>query len=1218
MKKRVLFCTLLAILLLPASSRAFNPPQDTAGPLTARVEVPATITDRAAPIEGTVVLENKGQVEIKGSIHLSVIDSWHVDPAEPKPFSVGPAGTLSVDFTAHLGEPTYNALYPVHAFVEFDSADGHQTAHPIAIIETKLPRLPETKADVKWAPRDVPANTAVSLSRTPVFRVMLQELGKDAVTMPVGWQGVDDLTGAHVDRWTSASRPDARSAIGIHPPWRNSPGTLVVEYPLHLPGVTPIRLTSANAMRDTTGTEPASDGVTFRVRILPLDAPDGTLGEVVAEHHVEAKTWQPFDVDLSAYAGRAVRLQLESHPGPRNDTTCDAGFWAEPTLVAGQLPSKGPKKDVTPVSLGTVSNGGRQFNVQIQSGQRGLLDAEISFTNGDSVVSFSGFNIRVKGDSLQDPASNATLKGIDTENIGEVVRVHHRFENEDGTFDLVGELQVENGTALRAAFRLENAPEPKPWNVYYIEDISLGGWNAKASRVYAGIGNVLEEPEAFTLPFDSHQFASSFVGFDFLPGFSLVEAVDVPPGYLQVDPQKRLYTIHAPLAQTVSLIPAPTVWQGAAVWRDLCGLKRAGGVEKLAGRFVFDLWGGAYGASADELAKAFRYGLTDSAVVWHNWQRWGYDYRLPDIYPPNPDLGTLEDMQRLAQVCKQHDVIFAPHDNYIDFYPDAEGFSYEKIAFSSPGSPVRAWLNEGRGAQSFRWRTDALQPFVDRNLKLIKDNVAPTGFFIDVWSSIGPYESWTFDGNFIDRLTTRDTWGQTFAWIRDYLGDNAPQISEGGHDQLIGYLDGAQCNHLRVDDGRKYGWMVWNVRCKDSERIPWLDMAHHDRFALHGAGYSSRYQGGLDASLHGIYSDDYTVTEVLDGHPGMVGEPFNRHVVRKYWLLHDLMRDLALQRIDGVEFAANNIHRTHVTWSGGSQTHVNRGKDDWNVNNHVLPEYGFHAQTAQTEAAVERRDGIIVEWSRTPETVYVNARPVIGEGLAVSATAERVEMAGNQVLDLKLKWMAEKPLDQAYNIFAHFTDEQGKILFQADHTPSLPTNQWDGEIKTEATARIPDEIKPGTTVEIRVGLWKPGSARLTLRGLSDSEQRLRLGHIVFQGDGSKITGLAFAAQEPVEDPLIARQNTSGKTIDFDGIRTNGACRVARNGSGLIVTPLPEGKAFELRLKREQLPFEIPEPKRCDARDESGKVLQKVDLAVDGNEIVLTCDPATFDYSLSAD
>ena len=276
---------------------------------------------------------------------------------------------------------------------------------------------------------------------------------------------------------------------------------------------------------------------------------------------------------------------------------------------------------------------------------------------------------------------------------------------------------------------------------------------------------------------------------------------------------------------------------------------------------------------------------TDAAVVWHNWQRWGYDYRLPDIFPPSPEEGTLEEFRHLADVCKQNGVLFAPHDNYIDFYPDADGFSYSNIAFTREGEPHLAWFRYGPNVQSYRSRPDRLRPFVERNLKQIRDGFAPTAYFIDVWSSISPYDYWTSDGQFIDRTVTRRSWGETFAWIRDYLGNNAPTISEAGHDQLIGWLDGAQAQHLRIDPDTSRGFTL-HVKAADAERIPWLDAAYHDRFILHGAGYPDRYAGELDPATHGIYSDDYIATEVLTGHPAMVANPFNRNVVRKYWLLH--------------------------------------------------------------------------------------------------------------------------------------------------------------------------------------------------------------------------------------------------------------------------------------------------------------------------------------------
>ena len=537
-----------------------------------------------------------------------------------------------------------------------------------------------------------------------------------------------------------------------------------------------------------------------------------------------------------------------------------------------------PPSPLPAVELGAIETEGRRYVVRVTPGRCGLLDAQIAFWNGDAVLAFTGFDARVLDDTLAESSALNTITRAAAEPSENGLKYRHTFSSYRGAFDVVVHLYVDEGRALRASFKLENAPAPIPWSVVYLEDVAAGPWTAPAEKVYAGVGNVLVEPEPFDLGFDGHQLATSFVGFEFAPAFHMVQAVDLPPSRLHVDPPAKRYTLHGALDLTMTFIPAPSVWSAVRVWRDINGLKPGPGVPQLAGRFVFDLWGGAYGASTEQLRKSFEYGMTNSAVMWHNWQRWGYDYRLPEIWPPNPQFGTLEEFQRLAQVCKENGVLFAPHDNYIDLYPDAESFSYGNISFSPQGLPIRGWLNEGRGAQAYRWLTDAYRPMLEQNVKFVRGNTAATAYFIDVWSSIGPYDSWTRDGRFIDRRATRDAWAGSFNWIRDTLGNNAPQISESGHDQLIGSLDGAQANHLRVDADppKDAPWTVWRIKCKDSERIPWLDFAHHDRFALHGAGYDMRYRGGMDAPMHGIYSDDYICTEVLTGHPGMTPAPFSR------------------------------------------------------------------------------------------------------------------------------------------------------------------------------------------------------------------------------------------------------------------------------------------------------------------------------------------------------
>jgi hypothetical protein len=115
----------------------------------------------------------------------------------------------------------------------------------------------------------------------------------------------------------------------------------------------------------------------------------------------------------------------------------------------------------------------------------------------------------------------------------------------------------------------------------------------------------------------------------------------------------------------------------------------------------------------------------------------------------------------------------------------------------------------------------------------------------------------------------------------------------------------------------------------------------------------------------------------------MVPSPFGREVVRKYWLLHEIMRGLALRRIQDVQFAGGNLHRQHVTWDNGANIWVNRGESDWQVEDHLLPQYGFLArvpvQGGIVEAGIARRDGIIVEWSHSPQTIYSSARPVVLE-----------------------------------------------------------------------------------------------------------------------------------------------------------------------------------------------------------------------------------------------
>ena len=150
-----------------------------------------------------------------------------------------------------------------------------------------------------------------------------------------------------------------------------------------------------------------------------------------------------------------------------------------------------------------------------------------------------------------------------------------------------------------------------------------------------------------------------------------------------------------------------------------------------------------------------------------------------EIWPPNPAFGTLEEFKRLADVCAQSGVLFAPHDNYIDFYPDANGFSYDNtIVFTQGGTPQRGWLNEGRGAQGVSFPARPVSALPGRQLAPNVRGHCAHGLLHRRLLFGAP--RWILDParQLRHRVGNRKYWGEAFSWIRDFLGGDAPQISE--------------------------------------------------------------------------------------------------------------------------------------------------------------------------------------------------------------------------------------------------------------------------------------------------------------------------------------------------------------------------------------------------------------------------------------------------------
>ncbi len=121
--------------------------------------------------------------------------------------------------------------------------------------------------------------------------------------------------------------------LSFHPPWRGRlregrPVTFI-EFPLRLPKAATIVFESGVCLREAAVGK--SDGVTFRVLAMQGDK---TLS---SEAHHDGPEARPLRLDLTPFAGAAVRLRLEVDAGPKSDPTYD---WA--LMVAPQVAIENP------------------------------------------------------------------------------------------------------------------------------------------------------------------------------------------------------------------------------------------------------------------------------------------------------------------------------------------------------------------------------------------------------------------------------------------------------------------------------------------------------------------------------------------------------------------------------------------------------------------------------------------------------------------------------------------------------------------------------------------------------------------------------------------------------------------------------------------------------------------------------------------------------------
>ena len=1134
-------------------------PQKTERPGTNPYAWPLGVTEvkAGAPRAFPVTLENKTEKSVTGTLEVWMNDDWQVAGAQGA-LTLGPRETCTRTFTGTALPRALNALYPVHARFTPTGVKPEDAPHPIAIFMYRNPGAPRANPCPK---RIMPAK---DICGPGVFR--LDQGFRRTTRVEVGGKVVQLPEDGNAAEWGGGMTKGRVSAGGVvkdgyssHPPYRKGAGFIWSDYPLTLGKETSIVFRCSNFLVSN-GDQPPSDGVEYKVFVLE----EGKAPQEVAAHLVtKVLTWQNLTADLSPWAGKKITLRLWTGPGPKMNTCCDGGGWGDVTVTAGarhQPPTaadwaarearavaaaKAALESGTDAARGRwrLDAGDRRYGAGVAFGGRGLLDGVLAFTDGEQVVAYRGFTADV--------------------------------EEGDGPFVFelpTAEIREEKGT-LRLQWSIPGVTRDAR-GFPRLTKIAVGPASVRPFRVYAGFGNVIEGPKKFTLGASGFGLSTRHVGADYANGLSVVQAVDVPPDQLVCDGDAHLFALEAHHDALFTFVPSSKgAFDAARRFRAVAGYRKSPGLGRLGARMCLDQWSGDYAKAAEGIAEAAKYGLNDAIFVKHDWQRWGYDYRLPEIYPPRGDAAAFG---ALREACRAAGILFCPHDNYTDIYPDCDDYSYDLVVFNLDGTPQRAWFNPGRHALSYRWAPHAFHPWCLRNAKLLKAGYDPDAVFIDVFTAHGPFDYLDRAGRFHTKMETSANWAKGFEMYRAGFGrPDAVCVSEAGQDHLVGVADAGQSDHFGAAK------LVGRANFADAERTPWHDIVTHGSYVLFAGGLGGRYMEedgwhkGGDAELHGYASDDYLSNTVIGGRNPMCHGPFSRNAVMTYWLQHDACAELGRAEFLSLAYDAN-IHRQHAVFSDGGEVWVNRQTNAvWTLANGVtLPPYGYYAKTRGTESAIAEKGGVRCAWAKAAGIAFFDARKPAGRNAygAVSSVLRAERVAADRVR-LVVAWETLRPL-RGYRPFVHICTPDGAregIVFQRDLALTQRMFETPGTYEVPIDLAVPKGTKAGTYT-VRYGAWQPADGgRLAIGGArSDVGRRVCGGEIVVATRGGAVADVAWKP-DAAPDVQAARDrllgvNRAGVAVDFGGVKTDGSFRLAHPAAGAwTLTPLPDSDGFKAEI-----------------------------------------------------
>ena len=319
-------------------------------------------------------------------------------------------------------------------------------------------------------------------------------------------------------------------------------------------------------------------------------------------------------------------------------------------------------------------------------------------------------------------------------------------------------------------------------------------------------------------------------------------------------------------------------------------------------------------------------GFKKGMVLLRGWMHGGMDSAHPDIWPPEPRLGTVDELGEIMALSEKY--ITALHDNYQDFYPTAASFP-KGVIVRDDGTLMAGGL-WADGHQCYMTNSRDSVKYAKRNWEQVK-TVKPTGYFIDTTICNALYQSYE-PGNEQTRL---DDLENKYELLKVFRDQKLLIGSESFGDYFVPVIDWIEHRQARVQ----------------GETIPLWQLVFHD--AVFASRYDvfqqgSPYPSWMEDMFYGNFLRFWIPNEFGEGKPyvtdhttGWGNWHYTDEQFKNTYHVDEWHAKIALEEMTSHRFLTDDMQVEEVVYGDKYKMIANFGSENRMVDGRMIKGYGY-------------------------------------------------------------------------------------------------------------------------------------------------------------------------------------------------------------------------------------------------------------------------------------